>query len=469
MTSDNSLLELSDLVTAVCGTVVGAVPKNVVFTSVTTDSRQCKKNSLFVPLMGTVQNGHVYIEQALKNGASIFFAQKNQVTKDLSHYESLAKEFGAVCIAVDNTLYALQNAAARYVAKFSNLIKIGITGSSGKTTTKEILGSVLSQKYNVVMNEGNLNSETGLPLSVFKIRSEHEVAIFEMGMNRRGEISELAKVLLPSIAVITNIGTAHIGILGTQEAIAEEKKSIFENFSENCVGFVNESDKYAPYLCNVAKGTVYTFGTKSNKRITDVSSSGLDGTVFDYAGSFVRFPVPGKHNFCNALASIAVAEYLHLTCQEIKLGLESVKTIFGRSQVYKGFVTLVHDCYNANPDSMQSALSFCDDLEWHNKKIYVVGDMLELGDKSKIEHIKIGKIIAKSKADVALFFGDEMKAAYDVCKDAKRAFWSNNIEDIINQLEVSSCSGDLVMLKASKGMALWRAARAVQIELGEEA
>lgn len=464
-----TLLTFDNLINAVKGKVIGNKSPAFSFLSVTIDSRKCKEKSLFVPLIGSVQDGHIYIKQALENGASVVFVALSELDEKKEEFESLSKEFDATFIAVENTMTALQKAAKRYVEQFPSLIKIGVTGSSGKTTTKEIIASVLSQKYSVVTNEGNLNSETGLPLSVFKIRKEHEVGIFEMGMNRRGEIAEIASVLFPSIAVITNIGTAHIGILGTQDAIAEEKKNIFSNFSDNCIGFVAENDKYASFLQKVKKGRVEKYGIKSNRRIRDLSSSGLDGTVFEYDGVFIHFPVPGKHNFSNALAAISVAEYLHLSTEDIKKGLESVKTIFGRSQIYRGDKTLVHDCYNANPDSMESAISFCDDLEWKGKKIYVLGDMLELGEKSKTLHFELGKKVSKSDADYAIFYGDEMKNAYLSCKENKKSFWSNKIDEISDELESSVCNGDLILLKASKGMELWRVADALGIELGGHA
>ena len=465
----NTLLSFENLIDAVGGSLIGSKNSSFGFSSVAIDSRECVKNSLFVPLIGSVQNGHIYIKQALENGASVVFVANSELKENKTNFENLAKEFDATFIAVENTMTALQKAAKRYVEQFPSLIKIGVTGSSGKTTTKEIIASVLSQKYSVVTNQGNLNSETGLPLSVFKIRSEHEVGIFEMGMNRRGEIAEIASVLFPSIAVITNIGTAHIGILGTQDAIAEEKKNIFSNFSDNCIGFVPENDKYASFLQKVKKGRVEKYGIKSNRRIREVSSSGLDGTTFEYDGVFIRFPVPGKHNFSNALAAISVAEYLHLSTAEIKKGLESVKTIFGRSQIYRGEKTLVHDCYNANPDSMESAISFCDDLEWKGEKIYVLGDMLELGEQSKKLHTELGEKAAKSDADYVVFYGNEMKYAYEACKNKKRSFWSDKIQDITEELETAVCNGDLVLLKASKGMELWRAADALKIKLGGHA
>jgi UDP-N-acetylmuramoyl-tripeptide--D-alanyl-D-alanine ligase len=326
---------------------------------------------------------------------------------------------------------------------------------------------VLSQKYSVVTNEGNLNSETGLPLSVFKIRAEHEVGIFEMGMNRRGEISEIASVLFPSIAVITNIGTAHIGILGTQDAIAEEKKQIFSNFSENCIGFVPENDKYASFLQKVKKGRIEKYGIKSNRKIREVSSSGLDGTTFEYDGVFIRFPVPGKHNFSNALAAISVAEYLHLSTAEIKKGLESVKTIFGRSQIYRGEKTLVHDCYNANPDSMEKAVEFAGSVKISGKKIFVLGSMLELGEESCEAHKKAGLEAVKGGADMIVFVGKEMLAGYEAAKNCGQGtenlrleyFENHSDEDMKAVCKVITdfaLPGDFILLKASHSIALDR-------------
>ena len=461
----DTLMEVETLIDAVGGVLIGAKSENFCFSSVSIDSRECVKKSLFVPLIGKVQNGHIYIKQALQNGASVVFVAKSELVEKKPEFENLSKEFNATFIAVENTMTALQNAAKRYVEQFPSLIKIGVTGSSGKTTTKEIIASVLSQIFsNYKCRQFKFGNR--FAAFCFKIKPEHEVGIFEMGMNRRGEIFEIASVLFPSIAVITNIGTAHIGILGTQDAIAEEKKNIFSNFNEHCVGFVPEKDKYTSFLQQVPKGRIKTYGIKSNKLIKSVFSSGLDGTVFEYNGVFIKFPVPGKHNFLNALAAISIAEYLHLSAQEIKKGLESVKPIFGRSQIYRGTKTLVHDCYNANPDSMENAITFCDDLEWKGKKIYVLGDMLELGEKSNLLHSELGIRVAKSKVDYTLFFGNEMKFAYDSCKNKKKCFYSDNILEISEELQSSVCNGDLVLLKASKGMALWRVAEALDIKLG---
>nr|WP_253676879.1 Mur ligase family protein [Treponema sp. OMZ 788] len=225
--SDYSLMTLEELLRSTDGKLVHDADSSKSFSSVVIDSRNVKDNSLFIPLRGENQDGHIYIESALKNGAKFFIADFDHLNQNEAGLLSLCKKYNASCVAVKNNLKALQDAARFYLSKFPNLYKIGITGSSGKTTTKEILSSIYSQKYNTISTKGNLNSETGLPLSVFEVRPEHEAGIFELGMNRRGEIAEITSVLLPNAAIITNIGTAHIGILGTKQAIAEEKKRNF--------------------------------------------------------------------------------------------------------------------------------------------------------------------------------------------------------------------------------------------------
>lgn len=224
---DYSLMNLDELLTSTGAWLVYESNSSKSFSSVVIDSRNVKNNSLFIPLRGENQDGHIYIEPALKKGAKFFIVDFDHLDENETALLSLCKNYDASCVAVKNNLKALQDAARYYLSKFPNLYKIGITGSSGKTTTKEILASIYSKKYNTVSTKGNLNSETGLPLSVFEVRPEHEAGIFELGMNRKGEITEIASVLLPNAAIITNIGTAHIGILGTKQAIAEEKKKFF--------------------------------------------------------------------------------------------------------------------------------------------------------------------------------------------------------------------------------------------------
>ena len=341
---DTLLLTLDELVFSTKAKVVYAPNvKCVGVFSVATDSRNVKANGAFFPLLGEFQDGHKFIAKAIENGASVIVADEKVWASDKDVYLPVV-ENRATVIAVENTLYALQAAAAFYVKKFPELIKVGITGSNGKTTTKELVSSVLETKYQVIKTEGNFNSETGLPLSVFNIRKEHEIGVFELGMNRVDEIKELANVLFPNFAIITNIGTAHIGILGTKDNIAKEKKNIFYNFSSECVGFVPENDEYVNYLKDVPAGKILSYGEKSLSKVSNVRDLGLLGTSFDYENLKINLALAGKYNFSNALSAVALGETLGLSASEIKAGIENVKPLGDRSNIIQGNFTVVKGC-----------------------------------------------------------------------------------------------------------------------------
>lgn len=430
------------------------------FFSVAVDSRNVFKDGLFIPLRGEKQDGHIYIEAALKNGAVCFTADNTYIAyaENLSFLETLCKKYCACCIAVNNNLYALQAAAAFYLRKFPKLHKIGITGSSGKTTTKEILAAIYSVKYNTITNKGNLNSETGLPLSVFMVRPEHKVGIFELGMNRRGEIREIAKVLLPNAALITNIGTAHIGILGTQEAIVEEKKEIFSYFTKDCIGFVPECP-FTAFLQDIPCGTVYVYSQAKIQSIEHIEDAGVAGSKIRYNGEEILFPLPGKYNAQNAVACIALAEKEGFSPAEIKKGLEAVRPLFGRSQIMHGFVTCFMDCYNANPDSMREAIEFCNSVQSGGLKQYVLASMLELGAASFESHLDIVERALSSNADIIYFFGDDITAASEMYESGDKKvfkFKTSQFEALKTTLKQNLHKDDFVLLKGSRGLALER-------------
>lgn len=457
--ADNAvLLTLDELISAVEGNVLANESTAFGVSSVATDSRAVTLGSLFVPLIGEYQDGHLYVPVALEAGAPCVLVDSIHADEDGDRYIELAKKNRACVIVVNNTLRALQDAARYYVTKFPNLMKIGVTGSSGKTTTKEILASVFQERFRVVMNEGNLNSETGLPLSVFRIRGDHEVGIFELGMNRKGEINEIAKVLSPDLALITNIGTAHIGILGSKSAIAEEKKSIFAFFSEHCVGFVPERDEWTAFLSDVRSGTVITYGRFSTEGIEGSEDLGINGSLIRYRGTEIHLTLPGPYNLQNAFGAIALAAYVGLTPVEIARGISRVKPLFARAQIISGKRTVILDCYNANPDSMEKAINFCSSLAWTGKKIFVLGSMLELGTESEREHERVCLQAAHSDATIVFLFGD------DITRAGKRIDWEgmachacDALEDLQSELAKAVEDGDLVFLKGSRGMALERA------------
>ena len=473
-----SLLGLSETLEAVGGILLnGDFPEeNFCFTGVQTDSRNVVEKTLFVPLIGESQDGHSYIPKALENGASAVFISKmtsRDILEDLERAASGDKK--TAFILVENTMRALQKAAASYVSKFPRLIRCAVTGSSGKTTTKEIAASILRQKFSVIATKGNLNSETGLPLSVFNIRPEHELGIFEMGMNRVDEIGEISEVLKPNYAIITNIGSAHIGILGSRRNIAKEKRKIFDYIDSSGAAFIPADDDFAEFLGEGVRGKVVRYGPGCDGGVGSAADEGLAGTVFSVDGISMRLSLPGEYNFLDALGAIALARELGLSAGQIKAGIESFRPLDGRSAIRKGRLTVLEDCYNANPESMERALDLCADVKIGGKKIYVLGDMLELGDESEAEHSRIGERAIRSDADMIVFFGFEMACAFESAvryAEGREALADDRISSArlvyiggSDAQAVSSAAeeingfageGDLILLKGSRGMGLER-------------
>jgi len=457
-----SLFTVGQFLKAVDGVLFDENVCSACFTSVTIDSRDAVDNSLFFALPGAKNDGHDFIQNAVERGASLVTVMHSSRPCFDTVYAQLT-ERGIPVVLTDNTLWALQKAAAFYVSKFPRLHKIGVTGSSGKTTVKECIAAVLSQKYATVMNEGNLNSETGLPLSVFKINETHEAAVFEMGMNRRGEIKELADVLFPQTAVITNIGCAHIGILGTKDAIAEEKKCIFSNFTKECTGFIPADDPYKDFLMRGVPGTMCTFCIGGKSELKNVRSLGIRGSEFEYRGVKIRFALCGMHNVQNAAAAISVAAHFGLSAELIKAGLETVRPLAGRMQVLDGDITIVHDSYNANPDSVHAAIDFFDSVQIDGHKALVLGDMGELGDKSGSSHTDIVQRALSSSASFLVFAGSAFCSAYSACTGVrdKKVLCTADTGDTALKAAAQNLytllhTGDFVLIKASRSTALER-------------
>ena len=432
------------------------------FSSVTIDSRAVKEGSLFFALNGKVCDGHSFVINAFDKGACGAVVESSKL--DRFNFINAAKTMGKNLIVVENSLKGLQDCAKVYLEKFKKLIKVGITGSSGKSTTKEITAAIISAEKNTVMNKGNLNSETGLPLSVFEVREDHEVGIFELGMNRKDEISELADVLKPNIAAVTNIGSAHIEFFGSKDKILTEKKCIYKFLKNGDVALIPANDEYAQELARNVQGTVKFYGVDSFEELEGTRSLGLDGTEIIWAGEKIRFALPGKHCLDDAMAAIAIAKEIPVSGSAIKKGLESVKPLFGRLEILKGDVTVIRDCYNANPESTAKSIEFCDSVEWQGRKVYVIADMLELGGASRAAHEKIGSLLAKSDADGVFLFGSEVKAS-DSFVTGKSKFYSNDIQELAIALDSFLIKGDLVLLKGSRGCALERLTGMLSAEL----
>jgi UDP-N-acetylmuramoyl-tripeptide--D-alanyl-D-alanine ligase len=433
------------------------------FTAVCIDSRAAQQGSLFAALAGSSQDGHRFVEAAFASGAVAALVAREGA--EAFGLVQVAAKYNAALFMVEDTLRALQDAACAYLDKFPNLLKIGITGSSGKTTTKEIAAAILGCEKRVVMNQGNLNSETGLPLSVFEVRESHEVGIFEMGMNRKGEIAELARVLRPRISLITNIGSAHVGLLGSRDAIAAEKKAVFSTFAGGETALIPGRDDYRDFLAHSVKGKTVFYG--EFPELGQITDKGLDGAEIVWDGIPVRFPLPGSHNIKNALAAIAIAKEAGACPASIRAGLAAIKPLFGRGEIIRGDVTIVQDCYNANPESAEAAVGFCDGVDWKTgRRIYVLGSMLELGEASQTAHEALGRVLAASKADLVCLFGKETLPAAAVLQKTARPpfFYTENMQELCDFIVHQAQKGDLILLKGSRGCALERVTREVHRE-----
>jgi UDP-N-acetylmuramoyl-tripeptide--D-alanyl-D-alanine ligase len=425
------------------------------FDSVRVDSRLAGPGALFVALAGEHRDGHEFVKDAFDAGAAGALVEKSKLPA-FEFARTAAKSF--TLLAADNTLQALQALAAAYLERFPKLLRIGITGSSGKTTTKEIAAAMIGLERNVIFNDGNLNSDIGLPLSVFNARGGHDVGIFEMGMNRKGEIAELAAVLKPHIALITNTGSAHIGLIGSEREIVFEKKAVFSYFTGKEHAILPEKNAFAELLSEGINGTVNYFGSSASKKFGGARARGLSGSVIVWDGIAANFSLPGEYNVANALAAAAVAEAAGVSGAAVRGGLAAVKPLFGRGELIEGDITVVRDCYNANPDSMEKAISLCDEAVCGGRRVYVIGSMLELGGNSKAAHEKLGERLARSKADIIFLFGEDTKAAYTKLRNVKDkfVFYTDDINELKLKVNDSAKKDDIVLLKGSRACALER-------------
>ena len=445
-------LSIDEIVKATAGQLLSS-GEGTYFTNVCTDSRMAGPGSIFFALRGEQTDGHLFVPAAAGQGAALCVV--DHVTPDIQK----TIESGESCILkVQDTLKALQDLARFYRDKFPEIRMVGITGSSGKTTTKELTASILSRLGSTVCSKGNLNSEIGLPLSMFSIRSCHKFGVFEMGINHKGEMDALVGVLHPQVGVVTNIGTAHIGILGSQDNIAIEKGKIFSANPSLEAGFVNEKDDYADYLEHqVGEGRQYfTYGCSM---ATGFELKGTAGSEFTLGEERIHFPLMGKYNFLNAMAAAAVGRYFGATDAQIKEALEGASTMFGRGELYEaGGIQVLCDCYNANLEAVMAVVDFAAEAASSVKRVvFVLGSLLEQGAESDSIHGKIGRKLSYSDAAGIFLFGNEMKAAYDALIDAgKSPFWSPEYEALEKAVIDFVRPGDLVVVKGSRGMAMER-------------
>ena len=453
-----TLITVAEILDAAGREAGGPFEKHATITGVSIDSRTCARGNIFIPLPGTRTDGHFFIEEAVRNGAVASFVKEEVWQQEQEQLLKLKQKYRVCFVVVDDVLKSFQKSAGRYLSHFPALQKIGITGSSGKTTTKELIGAVLSRKYSTFCSSGNLNSDIGVGLSAFQVRKSHEYAVFEMGINRIGEMEELIDIVQPDSAVITNTGSAHIGLFGSEEVIAREKKKIFSAFTSTGVGYVREDDGFRDFLTRGIEGEVHFFGPESIEDFTIVKRDGLKGTLLNWRGHSFRLPLIGDYNVYNACAAVKVAEHLDIPCGEVIEVLESIEPLFGRGQIKIGDIILVCDYYNANPESMDSALDFMEALETPGHKIAVLGAMKELGDFTEKAHEELGKKLKNSDLHRVYLFGEETRITYETAGDrmGRRVFWTENADELVRMVRQGVNTGDVVLLKGSRAAALER-------------
>ncbi|MCX7030044.1 MAG: UDP-N-acetylmuramoyl-tripeptide--D-alanyl-D-alanine ligase [Spirochaetes bacterium] len=451
-----ALFSVADLADAVGGRQA-AGPATGSVASVSIDSRSVEADALFVALPGERTNGHRFLAEAATAGARALLVSEAEAGARRAELADLASR-GVAVIAVPDTLAGLQRLARVHLARLRLEARVGVTGSSGKTTTKEILGAILSRTAPTAVSEGNLNSETGVPLACFRVGAAHRWAVLEMAVNHPGEMAALADIVRPDLALITNIGTAHIGLLGSREGIALEKKAIFSRFTGRETGFLPEGERFFGLLAEGVRGRIVAYGPGSTPGYGGSESLGLDGTLIHWEGSRARFPLGGDHNLANAIGAAAVARELGVPASAVREGLEAVQPLFGRSEILQGRgATVLFDGYNANPDSMERALDYAAGVAWVGRRVAVLGGMRELGAESAGAHRALAASTALARFDLVFLLGEEMRAAFEAMAGtaaAARAHWEADAEGLGRALAAAVREGDLVLVKGSRGLEL---------------
>lgn len=440
-------IRLKEVAEAISGEIliIGATEE---FSNVTIDSREVSKGDIFIAIKGENFDGHKFVRGAIDKGAKLC------IVHEKDQYENLSEEDVSV-ILVKDTKRALLDLAAYYISTLDIKV-IGITGSTGKTSTKDLMAAALSERYNVFKTQGNFNNDIGLPLMIFKLDKTYEVSILEMGMSNLGEIDTLAKVAKPSIGVITNIGTSHLENLKTRENILKAKLEIANNFTKDNVLIINgDNDMLHDYNTNKYKivkiGIDNDYNFKGCRIIINKDSIefGVKENGKD-ADATIKVPVPGKHNVLNSLLAIAVARELKVTYEEIQKGIQNLESTSMRLDVVKvDDYTIINDAYNASPDSMEAALDVL--KQYSGRRVAILGTMKELGDNSPRAHEQVGAYAKASGVDLMLTLGefnDNFKNGYG--SENFMAF--DSMDELISELRKIIKPSDVLLIKASRSM-----------------
>jgi UDP-N-acetylmuramoyl-tripeptide--D-alanyl-D-alanine ligase len=445
---------LKDLVCAVGGKLVKGNP-GFSANGVSIDSRTIKKGETYFAVRGARYDGHDFIKEAIDKGAVAVVCSKDKIDSIKSFPDSVS------IIKTNDTLISLGEFAKSYRTKFKNIKIAGITGSNGKTTTKEILASILKRKGRTLSNEGNFNNRIGLSLSIFNLTSDIEYAVFEIGASLCGEIKMLSDILKPDAGIVTNVGFSHLGTFVSPEGVFKEKKVLFDNVKETGFIVVNNDDQFLRIVPRYISHKIITFALDA---AADVCAKNIklfpdkiDFEIF-YKESSVKITMPAKGIFSvsNALSAAACAIGFGSSLDEIKCGIENFMPPKMRMEtlVTRTDIVLINDAYNANPSSVRKAIQAVLQSYGGKKINLVLGDMLELGDKSADYHFQLGKFINAQNISSVYLLG-EMSFYTKEALNSKNVFYSKDSDALLTQLGQIPTDGDCVFLfKASRGMRL---------------
>ena len=446
------MIKQTSILSATSGKLVKG-KQDVEYSGISTDSRRIKKGELFVPIIGENFDGHDFINEAFEKGAEGALFEKNS--------KHLLDKIDKSLIEVDSTIYSLGEIAKFWRNSFDNLKVVCITGSNGKTTTKEMTSSILSVNNNILKNTGNLNNNIGLPITLLKLNDQHKYCVVEIGMNDFGEIRRLTEIANPDIGAITNIGRAHLEKLKTLDGVAKAKGELVEKFNENNTFIVNADDEYINKISKSVNCKKFSFGINSKKadiKAENIKTEDLSSIKFEISLLNQTFTTRirgiGLHNVQNALCASAIAYSFGCTIDEIQAGLERYAPTYMRLEILEspqGY-KIINDSYNANPDSMTKALEELSRLRNGNKAIAVLGDMLELGDNSTNEHRKIGELIKNLNIDFVITYGKISKHIIEGIENHISSQHVDSHNDAAKILVDRAQSGDLVLVKGSRGM-----------------
>ena len=467
-------LKIKDILKCTNGKlIIGDIEKEC--TNYSKDTRTIKKGDTYIGIKGEKFDGSSFWKDALNNGAETVIIN-NIKLNEIEEYKKQNKNI----IQVEDTIQAIGEMASlkmRILKNTYNLKVVGVTGSVGKTSTKDIIANVLSEKYKVLKTEGNNNNHIGLPFTILRLQDE-EIAVIEMGMNHLGEISYLTKIAKPDIAVITNIGTSHIGNLGSRENILKAKLEILEGMEKKKIVINNDNDLLNKwYLKNRGDIEIHTFGIKNdsefkakNIKLEENSSEFTCENKNEKIN--IEVPVGGEHFILNALCGLTVGKLLNLNNEEIKNGIKDFKLTAKRMEInhLKNNITIINDSYNASYESMKASISNLKNMHGA-RKIAVLGDMFELGDFSEKLHREVGTEIYKNKIDKLYLVGNYAKFIGDEAKKEGYAkeniLYFENKEKLLKDLKSDLQNGDVVLIKASNGMRLFEVAEILEKEFSK--